>query len=59
MKREMSGWKTEQTNMMPLHRRRKTERTAMTTLKFVVLDPVSHDEQSEGIKAGNEQLAPR
>jgi len=37
MIRDIRGWKTEQMNIMPLHRRRKTERTAITTLKFVVL----------------------
>ena len=41
MKSEITGWKTEHMSMIPLTRRKKTDKTAITTLKFVVLICVS------------------
>ena len=54
----MSGWKTEQTNMMPLHKRMKTDRTAMATLKLVVLHPISHFISYVHMEGSNTQLTP-
>jgi len=45
-------------NMMPLHKRRNTERTAITTLKFVVLWQVSHYMSHSLVVGGSEQLTP-
>ncbi len=39
--RDIRGWKTPVIHIMPLQRSMKTESTAMTTLKFVVLDHIS------------------
>lgn len=44
-------------NMIPLQRRMKTERTAITTLKLVVLDKLSKQTSGLGAKACS-QLPP-
>ena len=62
MKREKSGWKTPQIYMIPLTRRMKTDKTAMTTFQLVVLSlscQMCGLRPAFGRENGHVQLSPR